>query len=131
MKVFRTQSIKSSRAVHALLAVPDIKLCAVAAKRNSSWAPLGPRKRNWPSFKDAFEMGKQHLHHLSLPARHAISLGLADGASDIAYRFLGAAVDLSGDHVGPALRLRLADLAVKHTGPIAKQCFRLASPGWP
>jgi hypothetical protein len=57
------------------------KFWAVAANRNSSLAPLGPRRRNRSSPRNALETSKQHLDLLSLTTRDGVGLGLGDRAS--------------------------------------------------
>jgi hypothetical protein len=45
-----------------------LRFWAVAAKRNSSLAPLGPQAQSVECEDDALQMSEQHLDLLSLPA---------------------------------------------------------------
>ena len=58
-----------------------LRFWAVAANRNSSLAPLGPRRRNAVEPENALETSKQHLDLLSLTTRDGVGLGLGDRAS--------------------------------------------------
>ena len=51
---------------------------AVAARRNSSRAPVGPSQSKPIELENAFEMGEQHLDLLAQSARHVALPRLGD-----------------------------------------------------
>jgi hypothetical protein len=65
---------------------------AVAANRNSSLAPLGPRRRNPSSLMMRFQVSKKHLDLFSLTTRNGVGLGLCDRPRLVASAF--------GQHLG-------------------------------
>lgn len=62
---------------------------SVAARKKSSCAPFGRRRRKAIHLEDALEVREQHLDHLSLATRDQIGVGRGDVAGEIT----GALVD--------------------------------------
>jgi hypothetical protein len=87
------------------------KFWAVAANRNWSLAPLGPRRRKSTEPEDALQMSEEHLDLLSLATRDGVGLGLGDRTGLVASGFMNRARDFARRYVQAALGLERAGLA--------------------
>lgn len=75
-----------------------LRFCAVAASKNSSCAPVSPRRRSRSSFKIRFEVGEEHLHLLAFSHRTDELGGGGERSSHVAR----ALVDAAGIRIGGA-----------------------------
>ena len=94
------------------------RFCTIAAKVNSSVAPVRPRSRKRSSFHDPFEVGEKHLHLLSFAARDEVLRCLGDASSHVAGSLMDAADDLPIRRVGAAFRFQRAGGAVGLAGAV-------------
>jgi hypothetical protein len=85
----------------------------VAARRNSSFAPLGPPEAQAIQLEDALEVGEQDLDLLPLPPGSEIGLGFGQIAGQVASAFMDRARQVACGLVGTALRSQAAGVTVE------------------
>lgn len=90
------------------------RFCAVAASKNSSYAPVGPTQSQVVTLQDAVEVSGEHFHLLSLTARFPVRGRCRYAPGLVAGSFVNAAGDVAHwrirtcdlEDAGPSRNLR-------------------------
>jgi hypothetical protein len=107
-----------------------LRFWAVAASKNSSRAPRGPRSRRRPEPEDALEVSEQHLELLASVPRAFIGRREGKCPGHVVGVFVEVARDLARGCVRAALGLERTSIAVALAGPIDARALLGDAGAW-